>query len=171
VELYQPKLFAGQVGNNILSYSAFSVNSALSLGTANKAFLGMTPNKGNTLSVDLSYDGVGNGLITLDDSLVTGQYVLTYSIYGANTACSPPSITYSNAVPLNIFGSPFVPLNQVDSGVTTTGRFQVINAFEIDNDNAQPVVINIKAAGTITPGAVTVANLFLTQIGGLIQPL
>lgn len=169
VELFQPKLFAGQVGNGILTANYYSTNSSCTMNAADHAFVGMVADAGNTLGVSLTTDGTHAGVLVLDESLVTGKYLLHYTSQGSTVACSTPTVTLVNAIPLNIFGTPTSPSNVVSIGATTSGSFWFCCAFEIDNDNAQPVQVQLGVCNVSSTNNFT--NMIITQIGGLIDPI
>jgi len=169
VDLYQPKLYSGQVGNNILSAGFTSTGGALNLGAANSAFIGMTPIGGNSLAVTLSYDAFGNGIITLSENLVTGNYLMTWSVNGAAAVNQLGTVTLVNADPFNIFGAPGAGTNQRSSANGAMANFIWEYAFTINNDNARPVQLQLNYPTFVTPTPVNTADLFITQISGQLE--
>jgi len=143
--------------NNILGLSLnsdhfqlSSVTNANPLGTAQSAAVSGSNLGGSTSTTKYSFPA----------NLAGGTYLLVYSVSGNSTACTAPSLTYTNCSALSLMSG--------DSNSSMSNTGQTVTNFifyTIMKITGQSASFTFGAAGTL-PASVSSGDLFVTQLNG-----
>lgn len=150
IELLTPILSSGQVGD-IINFS----NYEFTTGISTSAYFGT--NASSDLNVSNMVLTLGTNTITFPENIITGCYMIVYSVLGDSTASTAPTTTYTtNCTALAIFvGNTASALN----GTGTVVRLNKILAVEITGPSAV-----ITFSGGTLPTNPSRGQLIVTQI-------